>query len=659
MKNGFLLLSIALFQAIGTRPLYADRLRVAGRDGKHTPPYPEYGVCSHPMQDEFNTRDRMFDMMAEAGIGSMRCECLWSFCQRRKDDPLSFDKFDKVCASAWKRGVEIVPVLHCAPAWARPVQNHLAAYRRYVREFMAHYKGRFPAVEVWNEENGKSFWKPEPNAAEYAEVLRISHEEIKAADPSVRVVLGGLAGIPLDYVRQLYAHGAGTNFDVMCVHPYTHPVGPEGWLVTTFGKLRELMSQNGDAAKPVWFTELGWPTHKPDIGGEGGILPAGLKVARPGKTSWRAIFVENIPDGPPPDQTLARVFEGRYPGSSAVVLGPKAAAERIAESEFDLVVLPFVHLYPKAVADAVEKFVRDGGTLVSIGGFPFWNEYENLPDGTSRKKPNRPDWPRLARLHIGLDAHFLNDRSAPAELAVFATAAGRAAGVKLSPNGLRATGFYTAARLAPGDEMVPLLEGTDSNGVTRVGACAYRFDSELRGCIVLSSVPNAFKTRSVTEENQAAMLARAYMTAFALGVEKFHWYEFRSPEGDPFYSEHHFGITHRDLSPKPAYRAYAALTRRRPGGSVESRKPWCDGGSGIMRPEWILPDGRTAGAVWLAEARSGMFEISFSGDNVRLYDLYGKELRAERPRECVRRVALGGSPVYFEGAGIAKTERMQ
>lgn len=618
-----------------------------------------YGVCAHPMQDEFTTRDKMFQMMADAGIGSLRCECLWGLCQRKKGDSLSFDKFDKVCASADAKGVEIVPVLHGAPAWARPVQNHLDAYRRYVREFMSHYRGRFTAIEVWNEENGKSFWSPVPNASEYAELLRISHEEIRAADPSVRIVLGGLAGVPLDYVKRLYSLGAGSCFDVMCIHPYVHPAGPEGWLVNAFGQLRAVMAQNGDEAKPVWFTELGWPTHMPDIGGEGGLLPAGLKVARPGKKTWHAVFVENVHDGLMPDQTLARVFESRFPGSDAVVLGPKAAAERISRSEFDLVVFPFAQLYPRAAADAVEKFVKDGGTLVAIGGFPFWNEYENLPDGTSRKTSNRPDKARLARLHIGLDAHFLNDRSAPAELTVMATPTGVVSGVRLPPNGLRANGFYTAARLAPGDEMVPLLEGIDTEGVARVGACVYRFDSELKGSIVASAVPNMAKSRSVNEDEQAAMLARAYMTAFALGVEKLHWYEFRSTEKDPFYSEHHFGITHRDLSPKPAYRAYAALTRRRPVGSASSQKPWRTGRSGVVRPEWILPDGRTAGAVWLAEAKCGVFDVCFESDNVRLYDLYGTELHAGRPRACTRRFSIGGSPVYFEGAGIATVERLR
>ena len=78
-----------------------------------------------------------------------------------------------------------------------------------------------------------------------------------------------------------------------------------------------------------------------------------------------------------------------------------------------------------------------------------------------------------------------------------------------------------------------------------------------------------------------------------------------------------------------------------------------------MRPEWILPDGRTSGAIWLAEAQAAVFDVCFESDDVRLYDIYGKELFAERPRACTRRFSIGGSPVYFEGAGIATVERLQ
>ena len=51
--------------------------------------------------------------------------------------------------------------------------------------------------------------------------------------------------------------------------------------------------------------------------------------------------------------------------------------------------------------------------------------------------------------------------------------------------------------------------------------------------------------------------------AFAQGVERYFIYEFQAPEGNPYYSEHHFGIVHRDCTPKPAYEACRRYLKNR------------------------------------------------------------------------------------------------
>lgn len=617
-----------------------------------------YGFCSHPMQDEFTTRDRMFEMMSGAGAGCLRCECMWAFCQPQKDGPFSFRKFDLVCESATAHGIEIVPILHCPPRWARPVQDNMPAYRRFVRAFMDHYGDRFPVIEVWNEENGAHFWPPRPDAAEYAGMLKVSHEEIKAAAPSVRVCLGGLAGIPLGYLEELYRHGAARHFDIMCVHPYVHPHGPEGWLVEQFGRLRDMMSRFGDAGKPVWFTELGWPTHLPDIGGEGGLLFAGLKTAHPERKAWRVVFAENIPDGLRANQQMAEEFVRRMPGSSAEALGPVQTVAALARGGVDAVVFPFVQQYPKDTVKAVEQFVAEGGTLVVLGGLPFWNAYLNLPGGRSERHPNKPDFRLMQRLHIGVDAWFLNDRTAPRELTVFATEEGKAAGVKLGPTGVKARGFFTRAALAKGDEFVPLLEGA-ATGRTHTAACVIRIDGGRKGCLVLSAVEIPNKFRGVTEMEQAEMLARSYGVSMALGVERFCWYEFRSPENDPYYSEDHFGIVHGDFLPKPAYRAYRTFTAARPAGSVQDASAWREGRSGLQYPQWRRPDGVPAGMVWMAEAEQAICRLEFDREGAELSDLFGKPVEPMSREGKFCRLSVGGSPVYFKGArlsGIVREE---
>jgi hypothetical protein len=61
---------------------------------------------------------------------------------------------------------------------------------------------------------------------------------------------------------------------------------------------------------------------------------------------------------------------------------------------------------------------------------------------------------------------------------------------------------------------------------------------------------------------QAEFIARSYLCAIVSGVEpKTFWYDFRNDGDDPIYFEHQMGIVYNDFTPKPAYLAYATLTR--------------------------------------------------------------------------------------------------
>lgn len=64
-----------------------------------------------------------------------------------------------------------------------------------------------------------------------------------------------------------------------------------------------------------------------------------------------------------------------------------------------------------------------------------------------------------------------------------------------------------------------------------------------------------------TEREQAQLLARAYLSAVVAGTRNMGWYNFRNDGTDPFYNEVNFGVLHRDLTPKAAYRALATVCR--------------------------------------------------------------------------------------------------
>ena len=73
-----------------------------------------------------------------------------------------------------------------------------------------------------------------------------------------------------------------------------------------------------------------------------------------------------------------------------------------------------------------------------------------------------------------------------------------------------------------------------------------------------------------TQRRQAELLARSYIDAIASNAApNISWYDFRNDGTDPLNFEHNMGIVTREFRPKPAYRAYATMTRMLAGLKVD------------------------------------------------------------------------------------------
>ena len=140
--------------------------------------------------------------------------------------------------------------------------------------------------EIWNEPNLPAFWKPRPEPARYAALVKAAYAQMKAADTSITVLAGAFSPAggyhdadcngqpdssaqatvnPIDFLEIMYANGAKGSFDGLSHHPYTGGAGPAGthacnaWyqMFGTSPSLRSLMVANGDGAKKIWGTEFG------------------------------------------------------------------------------------------------------------------------------------------------------------------------------------------------------------------------------------------------------------------------------------------------------------------------------------------------------------------------------------------------------------------
>jgi len=246
---------------------------------------------------ESEKRERSVHMIAEAGFHWLRQEFPWEDIEihgkgdfeDRRHEPLrsAWEKYDHIVGLAEQYGLEIVPRLSNPPAWTRALTNTIGSYAPpddladwgdYVYAVVSRYEGRIRYYQLWNEPNIYPEWGEQPVDPEgYTRLLCEGYQRAKEADPNAVIISGALAqtvslnpgpgpGTGLrDFVflQRMYDAGAGECFDVMAVNGYMFWSGPTDHrsrpLNINFGRpvyVRDIMVANGDAAKPIWISEM-------------------------------------------------------------------------------------------------------------------------------------------------------------------------------------------------------------------------------------------------------------------------------------------------------------------------------------------------------------------------------------------------------------------
>ncbi len=263
-----------------------------------------YGVNTFLEQEvEPQKRRKSVQMIADAGFHWIRQEFSWEDIEihgkgdfeDRRNEPYrsSWEKYDQIVDLAEEYGLEIIARLSNPPAWSRGAGNsrgalappdNLANYGDFVEAVVRRYQGRIRHYQIWNEPNIYPEWGEQPVSPEaYTELLRVGHDRVKNVCPDCVVISGALAQtIPLGprdlndfvFLQRMYDAGAAPYFDVLAMQGYGLWSGPTDRRmrprVLNFSRplyLREIMVKNGDAAKPIWLTEMNWnapPAELPD-----------------------------------------------------------------------------------------------------------------------------------------------------------------------------------------------------------------------------------------------------------------------------------------------------------------------------------------------------------------------------------------------------------
>jgi hypothetical protein len=281
---------------------------------------PVVGVQFHGTWDMYwngTTPNAMFykhlDVLKAQSIQVIRLDVGWSSGQPTNVAPDPNQWYHKrvstVIDEVRARGMQIFITVHQSPAWSRPgtgseVKQYPTdpnAIKPWLTFIASTYGAKLLAIEVWNEPNLVDFTQLTDLAtqcAKYVPVLKAAYTAIKAGRSSLPVILAGPSQTDDAFIKGCYTNGAKGYFDILGVHPYqgnqTRP--PESTDIT--GKARmtnmpaiiNLMAQNGDGDKPIWWTEFGFSVHSNDS------VPAGQ------------VWLYGVPD----DQTSASYILRAY-----------------------------------------------------------------------------------------------------------------------------------------------------------------------------------------------------------------------------------------------------------------------------------------------------------------------------------------------------------
>lgn len=104
--------------------------------------------------------------------------------------------------------------------YAPTTPDQIAAFTRYVRWMVNHFRGRIHYWALWNEED-IGYWNPWGNPEEYGRLLKAFVPAVHETDPEAKVIYGGLADPSRDFAkRSLDACQCASGIDVFAYHTY-------------------------------------------------------------------------------------------------------------------------------------------------------------------------------------------------------------------------------------------------------------------------------------------------------------------------------------------------------------------------------------------------------------------------------------------------------
>jgi hypothetical protein len=237
------------------------------------------------------------EVAAGAGATTHRFTLNWWNVEPRRDvtdEATGWAPYQRLYDALLARGIRPLITIAGVPRWAVEPAYSLCGHRRECEyppapwmygqwaSFAGEVARRFPqaaAIEIWNEPNVQGFFKPNPNPWRYAAIVTHAYNGIKAANPGMTVLAGGLAPtqvrawdlfgnlsrVPLkQFLDTAYAanpsikdHMDGISFHTVF---QAQDLGAGSLWAKVFEDVRTVAAEHGDAGIDLWLSETGLTT---------------------------------------------------------------------------------------------------------------------------------------------------------------------------------------------------------------------------------------------------------------------------------------------------------------------------------------------------------------------------------------------------------------
>ncbi len=228
--------------------------------------------------------ERDLDLIAGAGFRFVRMDFGWQGIER-KEGEYDWSDYDALAGALATRGLRAVYILDYSnplyeetvsaknPINGRPEERvtaspqhpaSVAAYARWAAAAAKHFQGRRIIWEIWNEPN-IFFWRPKPDAHQYAALAVAAAKAVREADPQATILAPASSGFPWEFLETLFQAGVLEYLDGVSVHPYRDYKRSPETAAADYEKLHQLIDRYAPPAKqgklPIISGEWGYATH--------------------------------------------------------------------------------------------------------------------------------------------------------------------------------------------------------------------------------------------------------------------------------------------------------------------------------------------------------------------------------------------------------------